>query len=117
MRCPQGKLSSAWSRQVDAWDNASHFVDYQDCQYAASAKMLCGGVTNLPQTPVAGGSGATYELGGIGLIDLRPRATVVPGGATAPDLDLAGDFAEVREQSQARRALEIAVAGNHNVRP
>ena len=61
---------------VDAWGNASHFVDYQDCQYAASAKMLCGGVTNLPQTPAAGGSGATYELGGIGLIDLRSHAIV-----------------------------------------
>ena len=24
-------------RQADAWDNASHFVDYQDCQYAAGA--------------------------------------------------------------------------------
>lgn len=63
-------------RRVDAWDNASHFVDYQDCQYVASAKMLCGGVTNLPQTPASGGSGATYELGGLGLIDLRSHAIV-----------------------------------------
>ena len=63
-------------RRTDAWTNHSFFVDYQDCQYAASAKMLCGGVTNLPQTPAAGGSGATYELGGIGLIDLRSHAIV-----------------------------------------
>ena len=57
--------------QRDAWDNASHFIDYQDCQYVARAKMLCGGVTNLPQTPTAGGTAATYELGGIALLDLR----------------------------------------------
>ena len=38
--------------------------------------MLCGGVTNLPQTPAAGGAGATYELGGLGLIDLRSHAIV-----------------------------------------
>ena len=62
--------------QVDAWDNPSLFVDYQDCQYAAAAKMLCGGVTNLPQTPTAGGANATYELGGIGLVDLRSHDIV-----------------------------------------
>jgi hypothetical protein len=67
---------TAKGRQVDAWDNASHFVDYQDCQYVASAKTLCGGVTNLPQTPAAGGAGATYELGGLALIDLRSHAIV-----------------------------------------
>jgi hypothetical protein len=33
--------------------------------------MICGGVTNLPQTPAAGGSNATYELGGVSMIDLR----------------------------------------------
>ena len=33
--------------------------------------MLCGGVTNLPQTPSAGGTAATYELGGMALVDLR----------------------------------------------
>jgi len=35
--------------------------------------MVCGGVTNLPQTPTAGGAAATYELGGLVLIDLRAR--------------------------------------------
>lgn len=66
-----------WTRrgsQTDTWLNQSHFVDYQDCQYVASAKMLCGGVTNLPQTPAAGGAGATYELGGIALLDLHTHA-------------------------------------------
>jgi len=64
---PDGSTTSAWA-------NPSHFVDYQDCQYVASAKMLCGGVTNLPQTPAAGGAGATYELGGMALIDLHTHA-------------------------------------------
>ena len=36
--------------------------------------MLCGGVTNLPQTPAAGGAGATYELGGVAMIDLHAHA-------------------------------------------
>ena len=46
---------TAGGRQVRSWTNNSFFTDYQDCQYAASAKMICGGVTNLPQTPSAGG--------------------------------------------------------------
>ena len=58
-------------RRLDTWRNASYFVDYQDCQYVESAKMLCGGVTNLPQTPTAGGDAAVYELGGLALVDLR----------------------------------------------
>jgi Family of unknown function (DUF6454) len=32
--------------------------------------MLCAGITNLPQNPTAGGATATYELGGIALIDM-----------------------------------------------
>ena len=35
--------------------------------------MLCAGVTNLPQTPAAGGTAATYELGGIAMIDLTTQ--------------------------------------------
>jgi len=57
-----------------AWANPSHFVDYQDCQYVPTGKMLCGGVTNLPQSPTAGGAGSTYELGGMALIDLHTHA-------------------------------------------
>jgi hypothetical protein len=63
-------------RRTDTWLNQSHFVDYQDCQYVASAKMLCGGVTNLAQTPAAGGAGATYELGGMALLDLHTHAVL-----------------------------------------
>ena len=58
-------------KQKRTWPNESHFIDYQDCQYVASRKALCGGITNLPQTPAAGGAGATYELGGMALIDLK----------------------------------------------
>jgi hypothetical protein len=69
----------AWrtdGRQVDSWLNTSFFIDYQDCQYVPAGKMLCGGVTNLPQTPSAGGAGAVYELGGLALIDLRTHRTL-----------------------------------------
>lgn len=58
-------------RQVKTWDNTSFFIDYQDCQYVPAGKMICAGVTNLPQTPTSGGAAATYELGGLALIDLR----------------------------------------------
>lgn len=61
---PQGTTLSRWA-------NPSHFVDYQDCQYVASAKAICSGIANLPQTPAAGGTSARYELGGLALIDLR----------------------------------------------
>ncbi|ADJ47935.1 hypothetical protein AMES_6110 [Amycolatopsis mediterranei S699] len=60
-------------RRIAAWDNPGFFVDYQDCQTLPQRRMICGGIANLPQTPAAGGAGATYELGGIGLVDLRAR--------------------------------------------
>lgn len=60
--------------EIASWDNPSHFVDYQDCQHTSDRMMICGGITNLPQTPAAGGANATYELGGIGLVDLRSHA-------------------------------------------
>jgi hypothetical protein len=62
--------------QLAAWANTSFFIDYQDCQYVPAAKMICGGVTNLPQTPTAGGPAATYELGGLALIDLHTHAVL-----------------------------------------
>ena len=61
-------------RETGSWANPSHLLDYQDCQYVATAKAICGGVTNLPQTPSAGGAGATYELGGLALVDLHTHA-------------------------------------------
>jgi hypothetical protein len=62
--------------EESTWLNDSHFIDYQDCQYVASHKMLCGGVTNLPQTPAAGGTAGTYELGGMALLDLGNRRII-----------------------------------------
>jgi hypothetical protein len=62
---------TAGGRLIRSWDNNSFFIDYQDCQYVASAKMICGGITELPQTPSAGGDSAKYELGGLSMIDLR----------------------------------------------
>lgn len=59
--------------EISSWSNPDFFIDYQDCGYAAVSKMVCGGVTNLPQTPTAGGASATYELGGFSLIDIPSR--------------------------------------------
>ena len=61
-------------KQLKTWDNPNFVLDYQDCQYVPDSRMLCGGVTNLPQTPAAGGAAATYELGGVAMIDLRSHA-------------------------------------------
>ena len=58
-------------QETARWDNPSHFIDYQDCQYVETAKAICSGVANLGQTPSAGGSNATYELGGLALVDLH----------------------------------------------
>jgi Family of unknown function (DUF6454) len=51
--------------------NESHFVDYQDCDYVASQKMLCGGIAGL-----TGPGGASFELGGLALVDLRTNETL-----------------------------------------
>lgn len=55
-------------REVRKTMNPSHFVDYQDCEYVPTSKMLCSGVTNLPPAP---GSTKAYELGGAATFDLR----------------------------------------------
>ena len=46
--------------------NPSHYVDYQDCKYAGHDRMLCGGVTEIRQTPDA----PPFRLGGLDLISL-----------------------------------------------
>jgi hypothetical protein len=63
-------------KQLSTWENPNYFIDYQDCQYVPDARMLCAGITNLPQTPAAGGTGATYELGGMAMIDLKTRSVL-----------------------------------------
>jgi hypothetical protein len=52
--------------QLSKAANESHFLDYQDCSYAAHGKQLCGGVTTLP-----GPGNTTYDLGGLALRDLH----------------------------------------------
>jgi hypothetical protein len=63
-------------KQLSTWQNPNHFIDYQDCQYVADSQALCAGVANLPQTPAAGGTAATYELGGMALLDLAKKTTL-----------------------------------------
>jgi hypothetical protein len=46
--------------------NPSHYVDYQDCKYVGSRRMLCTGVTEIRQTRDA----PPFRLGGIDLIEL-----------------------------------------------
>jgi len=49
-----------------ATPNPSHYVDYQDCKYAGTSRMLCTGVTELRR-----GTGTPpFRLGGMDLVDL-----------------------------------------------
>ena len=58
--------------------NPSHYVDYQDCKYLGSRRMLCSGLAEFRVTPDA----APFRLGGLDLVDLaagRPlHQTPVP---------------------------------------
>ncbi len=51
--------------------NTSHYIDYQDCQYVGSARMLCGGV-NRYVIP----GGGVFTLGGLELVDLERNQPV-----------------------------------------
>jgi hypothetical protein len=46
--------------------NTSHYLDYQDCKYAGTRRMLCTGVTEMRQPSAT----SPFRLGGIDLIDL-----------------------------------------------
>lgn len=54
-------------RNAQQTRNPSHYVDYQDCKYAGSRRMLCSGVTEIRPTPDA----KPFRLGGLDLVDLR----------------------------------------------
>jgi hypothetical protein len=45
--------------------NPSHYIDYQDCQYLMTSKMVCSGLGSYRD-----GAGTAFKLGGIDLIDL-----------------------------------------------
>jgi hypothetical protein len=67
--------------------NASHYIDYQDCKYAGNHRMVCTGVTELRVTQ----NGTPFRLGGMELVDLhdgRPlhQAPVLLWTATGLDM-------------------------------
>jgi hypothetical protein len=67
--------------------NTSHYLDYQDCKYAGSRRMLCTGVTEMRQTRDA----PAFRLGGIDLVSLadgRPLHQVPVLLWTAGGLDM-----------------------------
>ncbi len=67
--------------------NPSHYVDYQDCKYVGSRRMLCSGVTEIRHKPDA----PPFRLGGIDLVDLgdgRPVHQVPVLLWTAGGLDM-----------------------------
>jgi hypothetical protein len=61
-----GAVETAAARAPLVRLNPSHYVDYQDCQYAGLGAMLCGGVAELSAGPGA----APFRLGGLDLVDL-----------------------------------------------
>ncbi|WP_274653758.1 DUF6454 family protein [Paenibacillus humicola] len=72
-------IGCSWgSRTFYVWDNdgkllaakenPSHFVDYQDGQYAGEGCMTWSGISELPLPAPAGGL-KHYELGGLALFD------------------------------------------------
>jgi len=62
--------------------NRSHYVDYQDCKYVGSQRMLCSGIADVSRN-----SGERpLQLGGIDLVDLVSGAPLhqLPVGLTTP---------------------------------
>jgi hypothetical protein len=67
--------------------NASHYIDYQDCKYAGSRRMLCTGVSEMRRAADA----VPFRLGGIDLVNLedgRPLHQVPVPLWTASGLDM-----------------------------
>ncbi len=66
--------------------NPSHYVDYQDCKYAGSHRMLCSGLAEFRPT-----GGPPFRLGGIDLVNLaddRPLHQVPVPLWTARGVDM-----------------------------
>ena len=91
-------------KQLSTWENPDYFIDYQDCQYVPDSKMLCDGITNLPQTQAGGGSTATYELGGMAMIDLKSHQVI--RGVPFQQWSTAGHVAT-------RNPFKMTADGNH----
>lgn len=47
--------------------NRALYIDYQDCHYIGSSKMLCSGLNNYRVSPDA----AVFRLGGLEIVDLK----------------------------------------------
>ncbi|MDN4595418.1 DUF6454 family protein [Polycladomyces subterraneus] len=54
-------------KQLRVENNPSHFVDYQDCEGVGQGKIVCSGISELPN-PATNNSNP-YELGGLALLD------------------------------------------------
>lgn len=52
--------------------NPAQYIDYQDCHYAGSHRMLCGGLNNYKTAPDA----RPFRLGGLELVDLADNRPV-----------------------------------------
>ncbi len=61
-----GGVEAASAERPTVRLNPSHYVDYQDCQYAGRGAMLCGGISDLRVTR----SAPPFRLGGLELVDL-----------------------------------------------
>jgi hypothetical protein len=56
-------------KQLRMKTNPSHFIDYQDCESVGQGKMICSGISELPNP--ATNFSTPYELGGLALIDMK----------------------------------------------
>jgi hypothetical protein len=56
-------------QQLLVKENPSYFIDYQDCHYVGQGKMICSGISELPNP--ASGNSTPYELGGLALLDMK----------------------------------------------
>ena len=55
--------------------NRALYIDYQDCHYIGSSKMLCAGLNNYRASPDA----AVFRLGGLEIVDLKTNQALWQG--------------------------------------